>query len=183
MKIYIFGYGSLMSAKSASKTLKRNITLDDLIPITVQGYRRLWSLKERVFSVALEKEVSVAFLDIEPDLGAMINGTLMQINQGDFDYLRIREKNYKCIDITQAALFEEENCQIYTFVASEEHKIHDTNKQDVYIMRRYVNLVESACEKFGVDFVETYKTTTLPTSLPILDGDYHFVDPEQRKSV
>jgi dephospho-CoA kinase len=183
MKVYIFGYGSLMSPASVGRTLKRDVTLNDLIPVMVQGYRRLWSLKERVFSIALQEEISVAFLDIEPVPGAMVNGTLVQINQEEFDYLKIREKNYKCIDITQTTSFEEEDCQIYTFIANEEHKIHDADSQGIYIMRRYVNLVESACKQFGNDFVETYKTTTLPTSLPILDGDYHFVDPEQRKSV
>ena len=40
--MYLFGFGSLINLASAQKSFKRVLSQDDLIPVKIKGYERVW---------------------------------------------------------------------------------------------------------------------------------------------
>ncbi len=83
MSIYVLGYGSLMNVESASRTLKREIKLSDLIQVNLLGYARVWTVKDKIYSEKLAKRVDAVFLNIEKssNFGQGINCILIKITQ------------------------------------------------------------------------------------------------------
>lgn len=187
MAIYIFGYGSLINRTSAGRTLKRTIEPSALILSRITGYRRGWTLKEQVFYEQSKASIQAVFLDIEPDTDSGLNGVLIAISDEELGRLKLREKNYNLIDITHQVRIDDgpslgPNDQVVTFVAMEDFKV-GANSQNVFVMQRYIDLIETGCRSLGADFLELYRKTTEPVPFPILDGAYRFVDPAQAQSV
>jgi len=177
-RIGIFGYGSLMSIDSAQKVLKRKLKLSDLVPAILQNYSRAWNLKETVFFEAINSIATGVFLNIQPDLASSLNGLIINISEDELNSLRIREKNYDCVDITLQVENHEGYTQIYTFIAKKEFilTVQDVN---VFIPKKYTAMVENACSMISNDFLNVYRQTTFKSAVPLIDGNYSFVDPQQ----
>lgn len=61
--MYLFGFGSLINLASAQKSFKRVLTQNDLKPVKIKGYERVWNAIE---SIAFEEEiVNGVFLNIQ----------------------------------------------------------------------------------------------------------------------
>jgi len=187
MSIYVFGYGSLISAESASRTLRRKISLSDLIPVYLLSYKRGWTLKDKVSSARLAREIDAVFLNIEKAPGKMLNGVLIKVNEGELENLRIREKNYDTLEVTSLIKFTNEvsidpASKVFTFVGKDAYKIYHAD-EDSFIMSRYVDIVLTACERLGESFRREYDETTESAHFRVIDGNYSFVDLKQSKSV
>lgn len=187
MSLYIFGYGSLISAESASRTLRREIDLFDLIPAHLLSYKRGWTLKDKVFSEKLAREIDAVFLNIEKTPGKMLNGVLIKITEKELDNLSIREKNYDVFEITNFVKLTNEvsidpALKAFTFIGKDAYKIGQADK-DSFIMKRYVDLVRAACARLGESFRHEYDETTEPAKFKVIDGNYTFVDTQQSKYV
>jgi cation transport regulator ChaC len=187
MSIYVFGYGSLISVESASRTLRRKISLSDLIPGYLLSYKRGWTLKDKVFSESLTREIDAVFLNIEKAPGKMLNGVLIKINEEELENLRTREKNYDTFEVTSLIKFTNEASidpasKAFTFVGKDAYKVSNED-DDSFIMNRYVNIVLTACARLGESFHREYDETTDPAQFRVIDGNYSFVDIKQSKYV
>jgi cation transport regulator ChaC len=188
MQSYVFGYGSLMNVASAGRAVGRLLSPSDLIPVRALGYRRVWSLKELVLSEMLGRPVTAVFLDLEPAAGRQVNGVLIAVSAAELDNLMVREKNYDCADFTmsinpRSAPPLAADSRVFTFLAKPEQKAFRDRGEELYVMSRYVTMVEAACREIGMDFLHEYQSTTEEISFPMLGGKYTFLSPDQAKYV
>lgn len=102
MKIYVFGYGSLISPISASLTLGRVVNAADMLPAEIITYTRLWGCVIEVYLSNQERYIPInaAFLDIQEKSGSSANGFLIGISQSELEKMDIRERQYERIDVT-----------------------------------------------------------------------------------
>ena len=185
MTSYLFGYGSLMNATSAGRLLGRRLSPAELVPAWLDGYLRTWSLKELVFSEALQRSVTAAFLDLTPDAGTACNGVLLEVSAAEMERARNREKNYDAVDVTSRIRGDDDSDidgKVITFVARPEFRTHG-EEDDVWVMKRYVEMIDRACAALGGDFRRAFAASTRTHAYDVLDGRYTFVDPAQAKLV
>jgi cation transport regulator ChaC len=178
MKSLIYGYGSLINLKSASKALKRNLTKEQIITGTLKGYERNWTLWDNVFSNDLRKEVKAVFLNIEVNESGHLNGILFEVSRHELSNLLYREKNYKCVDVTKQVEFEngfDQFDQIFTFVGQNDYLI-SPGKEDYFIFDKYVEMVNEGVQSMSPEFFSSFKNTTKQSDLPRLSGTYTFVN-------
>lgn len=184
MSAYLFGYGSLMDAASAGRLLGRRLSPDELVPAWLDGYVRTWSLKERVLSERLQRNVTAAFLDLTPAAGTACNGVLLEVSAAELQRARKREKNYDAVDVTARVRADDGDGiagSVITFVARPEFRIQE--EDDVWVMRRYMEMIDRACAALGDDFRRAFAGSTRAHDYAVLDGRYTFVDPAQAKLV
>lgn len=94
---HVFAYGSLVAAGGRAARLR--------------GHRRFWGVamdnmrdlpgyKHYVDETGARPAVFVAFLDIEPDAGAEVDGVCLPVDAEALAALDQRERNYRQIDVT-----------------------------------------------------------------------------------
>lgn len=185
MPIYLFGYGSLINLESASRTLKREIGQADVIPCTLFGFLRSWSLWDDVFSDKLGEQVRAIFLNIVQQPGAFLNGIIFPISESELEYFLSREKNYDCTDISSQLFYPgnnrpPESSRILTFVGMRKYFIQEG--EPGYVFSRYINIVQSGVDSFGEAYSKEFKDSTALHSFPVIEGTYHFVDSAQQNA-
>ncbi len=176
--MYLFSYGSLINRTSAESVLKRQVTQQDLVPALLRDYLRCWSAREDLFFEALGREATGVFLDLHHAPGSQLNGVLIKITAEELVRLKLREKNYNCLDVSQLLYAPQPAGEIFTFVCRPEHRVRP-DQVDAYIPQRYIDMVRSGCLAVGADFLNLYDATTEASELPILNGAYRFLDPIQ----
>lgn len=176
--MHLFSYGSLINRTSAENVLKRPLTRDDLIPALLHGFQRCWSAREDLYFEGLGRQASGIFLDLLPAPGSQLNGVVMQISPQELERLKLREKNYDCLDIAQSLQEPRPSGEVFTFVCRAEHRVRP-GEPDAYIPQRYIDMVRSGCLAIGPEFLRHYDATTAPAPFPILQGGYRFLDPIQ----
>ncbi len=185
MTVRVFGYGSMMDAESAARAVGRPLGADDLVPSHLHGYRRTWSLKERVLAESLGREVTAVFLDLEPAPAVRVNGVVVEVSDAAFEKLKLREKNYDAVDVTarvEGSPAPGSGTKVYTFVSKPAHRVA-TGEPALFVMERYLEMVDRACRRLGPAFTRDYLASTGEAGYPRLPGRYTFVDPEQAKYV
>lgn len=173
--IAVFGYGSLLNRASAERTLRRPLRTEDMAPAVLSGFARVWRAKERVWFEDLGAQASGVFLDIERREGAWTNGVVFEVSAQELDHLKLREKNYDCVDVT-AHIESRSSSQVYAFLSQDWARQGDP---DVYVPQNYIQLVEQGCAEFGADFLVAYRRTTADNPFPVMRGPYRFADPVQ----
>jgi hypothetical protein len=94
---HVFAYGSLVAAGGR--------------PARLRGHRRYWGVamdntrdlpgyKHYVDETGARPGVCVAFLDIEPDLDADVDGVCLPVDPEALAVLDVRERNYRRIDVS-----------------------------------------------------------------------------------
>ena len=97
--MYLFGFGSLINLKSAQKSFTRVLSQNDLIPVEIKGYKRVWNSIENIKFKDNDEEINGVFLNLQKDENASVNGVIIKITQSEFEILKLREKNYSQIKI------------------------------------------------------------------------------------
>ena len=185
MKKYIFGYGSLINLESASRTLKRPLSKGDVKVANLKNYQRNWLLWDTVFSSELSEEVRGIFLNVSYSEGEYLNGVLIELNDEELGYFKIREKNYNCVDVSENIELElndsDEEYIVYTFAGKSDFLLNNdfTNS---YIFEKYIDIVNIGLSNFGEAFYSEFTKTTVLNSVPKLSGTYTFVDSSQQKA-
>jgi len=176
--MYVFGYGSLVNVESASRTLRRSLTVEELIPAYLLGYKRSWGVIDRVRSHKLEREISGVFLSIQPDQYARTLGAIIKVNDDEMSRLLLRERSYDCHEIGALITPFEESLpnldKILTFVARENRRAIPGDP-DSFVLAKYQSIVDNGCIALGADFTRSFRDTTQSPAFPILEGDYDFV--------
>ena len=185
-KKYVFGYGSLINCVSASKTLDRKLSREDLVPANLDNFQRSWSLWDDVFSEKLHEKVKGIYLNIIPSQDNYTNGVIIEINDKELKNLSIREKNYHCIDVTNSIKISNEkvfdNFEVFSFIGKDEYLVKG-DTLDGYIFENYIKIVDAGISDISKEFHSEFYETTLVSNMPILDGAYSFVDYNQQKKV
>ena len=120
--MYLFGFGSLINLASAQKSFKRVLTQNDLKPVKIKGYERVWNAIE---SIAFEEEiVNGVFLNIQKNKDSILDGVVIEISNEELEVLKLREKNYSCIVIKSADVLDEAiNSDLIAFMTTNKEKI------------------------------------------------------------
>jgi cation transport regulator ChaC len=184
---YILGYGSLMNITSLKRALRKEISRDELLPVTLVNFQRTWSASESVFSEKLNRIIKAIFLDAQPAKGKYLNGIIFEASEEEIQNLALRERNYELVQVTGLIKVDDKyhisrSANVFTFT-SKMHVRAQKGDENSFVLQRYVQMVEDACLEFGEIFQKEYRATTEPIPFELLDGGYRFVDEEQARHV
>lgn len=181
MKKFVFGYGSLMNAESASRAIGKKLKISDFIPCFLHGYKRGWYIKESV-TFDDKNVLDVLFLDIKKEHSSKINGVLIEVNENELSRIQAREKNYYFEDVTNLVEPKIVDAEVLVAVSKSEFQVNED--EPGLIGKRYIDMVETAAKQINLSFFDDYLKTTASTSKhQIIIGEYKFIDNEQAKYV
>jgi cation transport regulator ChaC len=175
---YLFGYGSLLDANSAARTLQRPVVPSDLQPAIVQTFTRTWTaaVDVAITSEGRTRQETALFLDLSNVADSGCNGALLQVTDAEIAYLDIRERQYERIVVQAAA--GERLVAAFTYIVPKTQKMH----QGV-ILEDYIKLINTALHSYSPEFNEAFWKTTAALPRPTVSGTYTFIDSEQNKAV
>jgi cation transport regulator ChaC len=179
MKNYVFGYGSLINLKSLSRTIKREASIDNIIPVKLHSFKRKWNLKEQVYSSELNTTINAIFLNIEKDNNSWTNGVIFEVTNDELKFLNNRERKYKHINIAQHIEFYSGNnldsSRVITYIADKSEYLQNYYSDNSYVMENYIKIVNQGCMDLGLSFNDDYKQTTDTFKFQIIKGEYNFI--------
>ncbi|MGV3601166.1 MAG: gamma-glutamylcyclotransferase family protein [Dyadobacter fermentans] len=182
MKTFIFGYGSLINLSSLSRTMQQEMVEEDIIPVKLRGFTRIWNLKAPIFSDNLKKEITGMFLNIRSRPESWVNGVIFEVSEEQLKYLDLRERNYSRLDVTADIepyqQLENGTFRVLAYIATGPEFLLEEATGDSFVMTKYVNMVESGCAAIGDFFLQDYQATTATNPFPLLMGDYSFTPNE-----
>lgn len=184
MRQLLFGYGSLINLESASRTLKRTLSVNDVTTAMLTGYERSWSLWDNALADSLERAVKGVFLNVMPAADASLNGVVIDVSDDEMGYFLLREKNYDCTDITDRLILDKDiatDFKAFTFVGKKDY-LAIAPAAEYYIFSRYIDIVNTGVKAFGDEFANMYDNTTRPAQFPIIPGTYSFIEASQQNS-
>ena len=169
MPAHVFGYGSLVAGGHA--------------PARLRGHRRVWGVAMdnrlavpgyKVYEApdGARPPVAVAFLDLEPDAGSVVDGALLEVDDAALERLDRRERQYRRIDVS-GAIDPPPDGTVWTYVGREEGRDRVARGRAgaarVVIQRAYVELVERAFGGLGPEALARYRATTEPPPFPVVE--------------
>lgn len=170
--MYLFGFGSLINIHSAQKSFHRVLKQEDLIPVKIKGYKKVWNSIEHIDFEDIQN-VDGVFLNLQKDENSSAMGVKIKITEQELENLKLREKNYSCIKI---------NDELITFMTTNEEKIAKKENKNAFIPSLYIDLVKSALDNYDKDFIEEYINETFKDyPFELREGIYRFSDPIQNK--
>ncbi|UTJ05317.1 hypothetical protein [Arcobacter roscoffensis] len=179
--MYLFGFGSLINLNSAQKSFERELSYDDLIPVTIKGFKKVWNSIEHIQFDGVD--VNGVFLNLQKDETTQTSGVVVKVTPQEFEILKLREKNYsqvtiKACDVIGAELDED----VVAFMTTNEEKIAKIGNENCFIPAKYIDILTNAFENYDTSFVEQFKKECLE-DLPfeLKQGTYSFSDPMQQK--
>ncbi len=176
----IFGFGSLVNINSAQKSFKRKLENSDFIPVYVKGFKKVWNSIEHVIFDGEEKITDAIFLNLQKDEKESTIGVLLKITEEEFEFLKLREKNYSCIEIDSVEDFKTDE-KIFTFMTTNPDKVANISSQKAFIPKKYIKLLEDGLEPYSKEFKNEFIKSYSNFSFPVKDGSYIFSNPIQNK--
>ena len=180
--MYLFGFGSLVNIKSAQNSFKnRELKKEDLIPVKIRGYKRVWNSIE---SICFEKEiVNGIFLNIQKDENSYIFGVMIKISEEEFEFLKLREKNYSCVTIKKESVINQKlDDDLIAFMTTKEDKIAKIGQENCFIPSRYIEIVKEGVKNFSKEFQDNFEYIFSNFPFEIKEGIYTFSDPIQNQA-
>lgn len=176
--MYLFGFGSLINLVSAQKSFKRVLTQDDLIPVKIKGYERVWNAIESIqFG---EKKVNGVFLNIQKNENSILDGVVIEISQEELETLKLREKNYSCITIKSKDILNKNfKSDLIAFMTTNEKKLAKIGDLNTFIPSKYVHIIKEALNNYDDDFAKGFKKSLENYPFNLKEGSYIFTDPIQ----
>lgn len=180
--MYIFGYGSLININSAQKSFKRVLKHDDFIVINLKGFKKVWNAIEYINFEGENITTNGIFLNLKKTLSGSTNGVLLEVTAEEFEFLKLREKNYSCIEINPKSIegFVTEE-KIYTFMTTNKEKIALEKQELCFIPKNYISLLEDGLSPYNEDFQKEFILSYSTFPFEIKEGGYIFCDPVQNK--
>jgi len=180
--MYIFGYGSLVNINSAQKSFKRELKDKDFIPVVLNGYKKSWNSIEYIVFEDEDKISNGVFLNLTKCENSKTVGVLLEITKQEFEFLKLREKNYSCIELFSKNIdgFNSDQ-KIYTFVTTNKRKIANIGQKDCVIPKKYIDLLENGLSIYSEDFRKKFINSYSNFPFKIKEGRYSFSDPIQNK--
>jgi hypothetical protein len=176
--MYLFGFGSLINLSSAQKSFKRVLTQDDLIPVKIKGYERVWNAIE---SIQFEDElVHGVFLNIQKNETSILDGVVIELSPQELEILKLREKNYSCITIQSKDILNKDfKSDLIAFMTTNEEKLAKVGDLNTFIPAKYVHIIKEALNNYDDDFAKGFKKSLENYPFSLKEGSYIFTDPIQ----
>lgn len=177
--MYLFGYGSLINLSSAQKSFKRVLKQDDLIPVKISGYEKVWNSIEHIQFNGVD--VNGVFLNLKEDTKSSTNGVVVKITNEELELLKLREKNYTCITIKASNADIPLDSDIIAFMTTNNEKVAKQNDKNCFIPSKYIDILTNSFPSYSQDFIEEYKKCLVNYPFSLMEGTYIFSDPIQNK--
>lgn len=193
MIAYVFGYASLVALRDPVA-----VEGTELPPLggRLRGFRRSWGVamdnwdavndhKHFVDPESRERPaLRVAYLDVDPQEGATVNGLALPVDEARLAELDAREVNYDRIEVSDgfepadaaagrsndAATFDA-TAPVYTYrgsAAARERRRRGAEEGNACISAEYAALVCDSFAALGPDALAEYERTTDPSPFPTL---------------
>jgi hypothetical protein len=169
----------LISPESASAGLNRQLILTDLRPATLKGFTRCWNAVEKIRFHGHAAASNGIFLNLRPSADAEVNGVLLALNKQELEQMKLREKNYDCIDVSGQIIKNTSDC-VYTFITPPDRTAHP-GLQRACVPAGYLKLICDALRLYDDQFVAAFKKSTDPLNFEVCEGEYSFVDAQQER--
>jgi len=175
----VFGYGSLVSSASLAEVLARPV--GRCTPARLDGWRRRWSLRrhnltsEKTFELRDGRLPTwILSLNIERSSAGESgpNGLLFSVTERELERLDAREHRYDRIDVTEDLVADElptEAAHVFSYTAKPTHHAASA-PDDAVVLRTYFETVETAFAELGTAELLTYRETTEPPAVAVVDG-------------
>ena len=150
-KSFVFGYGSLVNARTHS--------YDPIIPATLRGYRRLWQPSPIR---------PVAYLTVVADAEAQIEGAIAGVAPSDWPGLAIRERAYKRIELTASTLSIDMTDQTQAYVYAVE-SANPPNSQQPILLSYIDTVIDGYWTLGGAVAAQNFFDTTTGWETPVLN--------------
>lgn len=179
-KRYIFGYGSLVNAKDAARTLGR--VPEPIYPATLKGWVREWGV---VIDNTEAFNRCIRLTDGRPAPGHIAvlnvrraaagekpthpNGVLFEVTEADLKMIDERETHYARVDVTQYVV-NKPTGRIYVYTGNEAFLIGGMDvrrKGRIVIPGDYHEVVRQGFASLGQAMLDEYLSSTLPSGLTI----------------
>lgn len=178
--MYLFGYGSLINLTSAQKSFKRKLTQEDLIPVTIKGYEKVWNSIEHIQFDGVD--VNGIFLNLKKEENSSTNGVVVKITNEELELLKLREKNYSCIIIKASnAIGKNLDEDIIAFMTTNEEKLAKAGAENCFIPAKYIDILTNSFDNYEKEFINEYKKCLDHYPFSLMEGVYKFSDPVQNK--
>ena len=179
--MYLFGFGSLININSAQKSFKRVLKQEDLIPVQIKGFQRVWNALE---SVKFDKDlVNGVFLNIQKNPQNTLYGVVIKITAQELEVLKLREKNYSCINISfKDVLNRDFDSDLIAFMTINKEKIAKKDDENCFIPSKYIDILNEGLKNYDEFFVNDFKKCLENLPFSLKEGNYTFSDPIQNSA-
>lgn len=174
-KQYIFGYGSLVSAKDIDRTLGH--PPESLEQTTLIGWVRDWSIildntkTTRRYETLPDREVPnfVTILNIhmprDGESPSNPNGVLFPVTNEEMQKMDDRETHYSRIEVTQNLTYKPDG-KVYAYVGLSENLETPALRSKAILPQSYRELVEAGFLSFGSESLEQFLDSTVVSDVP-----------------
>lgn len=153
-------------------------TSDDGYVATLPGYRRTWGVamdnSKDIPGYKFYRDEDghravgcVAFLDIQEDANARVNGVCLPVTAVTKDELCLRERNYELLDVTDGITPPPPaGCRVFVFAGLSESRARANAAREsgaLLIQREYVDNVEAHFARLGESEISDYRASTEST--------------------
>jgi cation transport regulator ChaC len=176
-RLALFGYASLVSPQSASRTLGRAV--EPVAIARLPGWRRRWSQArdnltcEKTFARSADGSLfrHVLGLNLEPtgEADEAPNGVLLELTEEELRRLDVREMRYDRVDVTEQVEASGGMERVFAYTAKEAHFAPDP-PEDTVVLASYARTVESAFAALGAGQRDVYMGTTGPPPVEVVEA-------------
>jgi hypothetical protein len=180
-RLAVFGYGSLVSRRSAAATLGRPVEAP--IAARLEGFARGWILgrdnlsTEKTFARAdgsLPRYCLGVGVTAAADAPAP-NGALIELTEAELDRLDLREMRYRRLDVTSAIRVGEDGAGAPPFDRVVTYRPRPENHMpvpppDAIIVANYLATVEAAFDELGPGELDLFRATTAPPPVEVAEA-------------
>jgi hypothetical protein len=175
---YVFGYGSLVEL---STPLWIGEVAHDPIVGRLHGFRRFWGTAMNNWEAAPtakhwvepssgeQPHVRVAYLDIEEQAGATVNGLAVPVDASRLASLDAREGNYERFEVSPAFRPSAPG-RVFAYrglEAARERRRRGEAAGDVFVSSAYLEQVHRAFAALGPEALAEFEETTEPPAFPL----------------
>lgn len=181
--MYLFGFGSLINLSSAQKSFKRVLSQNDLLPVKIKGYERVWNAIESIQFEEENESINGVFLNIKKNENSTLYGVMIEISDEELEILKLREKNYSCITIKKEDVLSfEAKDDLIAFMTTREDKLAKIGDKNCFIPFKYTQIVKEALNNYDEDFKKDFEKIFENYPFILKNGNYTFTDPIQNKA-
>jgi len=178
---WVFGYGSLVSPTSMSRTISRVAEPGvDFFEAELSGYGRRWNYGVMHISATLEFDDGsrvddgvIVALGVVESPGETVNGVVASLTDAELERLDRRERSYDRVDVTHLVTTTAPGVDcVVTYVPRAESIAHYEDARDggtAGVRRTYWDLVDDAFAALGGAQQERYRSTTPAPDIPLAD--------------
>ena len=179
--MYLFGFGSLINIKSAQRSFERVLKQEDLFPVEIKGYERVWNAIESIKFDDIP--TNGVFLNIKKNPNEVICGVIIEITAEELEVLKLREKNYTCITISAEKILNKKfKNDLIAFMTTNEKKIAKQNDKSCFIPSKYIDILEEGLKNYDKNFVANFEKCLQNMPFDLKEGTYTFSDSVQHNA-